>query len=176
MCGRGELCNMKPSDLEFKAETVVVTLSKTQTNTPRTFVVSNTQWVDVLKKYNTARKTNHPRFFLTYRNGNCIKSPVGVNTIGKIPSKIARYLQLPNPERYTGHCFRRSSATVMADDLVEVKEELEEEWDESYSQDPLQIKTDLSGKISSLPSTSLIKHEIIDTQEAFTPVYIKNCN
>ncbi|KAG5894016.1 hypothetical protein JTB14_031016 [Gonioctena quinquepunctata] len=28
---------------------------------------------------------------------------------------IREYLKLPNPELYTGHCFRRSSATILID-------------------------------------------------------------
>ena len=28
---------------------------------------------------------------------------------------IATYLNLPNPQLYTGHCFRRSSATLLVD-------------------------------------------------------------
>ena len=105
---------MKPSDLEFKTDIIVVTVPETKTNTPRTFVVSHPQWIDIVKKYNSLRKTNDSRFFLTYHNGNCTKSPVGINTIGKIPSRIAEYLHLPHPEHFTGHCFRRSAATAMA--------------------------------------------------------------
>lgn len=30
-------------------------------------------------------------------------------------NEIARYLQLREPEKYTSHCFRRTSATMMAD-------------------------------------------------------------
>jgi lambda repressor-like predicted transcriptional regulator len=34
--------------------------------------------------------------------------------MGKISKEIASFLRLPNPELYTGHCFRRSSATHLA--------------------------------------------------------------
>jgi hypothetical protein len=39
---------------------------------------------------------------------------VGVNTFGNMPRKIVEFLQLPNPQSYTGHSFRRSSATLLA--------------------------------------------------------------
>ncbi len=39
----------------------------------------------------------------------------GKNIIAKTPSEIARHLNLPEPERYTGAAFRRSSATTLAD-------------------------------------------------------------
>jgi len=41
--------------------------------------------------------------------------PVGKNSMGKLPSVVAKYLKLPSPEGYIGHCFRRSSATLLAD-------------------------------------------------------------
>ena len=37
------------------------------------------------------------------------------NTLAKIPFEIATFLGLENPKTYTGHCFRRSSATSLAD-------------------------------------------------------------
>jgi integrase len=39
---------------------------------------------------------------------------VGINTFGSCPLQIARYLELDDPEKYTGHAFRRTSATIMA--------------------------------------------------------------
>jgi hypothetical protein len=68
--------------------------------------------------------TSHDRFFLFYNNGKCTRQPVGINTFGQLPSKIAAYLTLEDPKTYTGHCFRRSSATLLAaggGDLVSLK-------------------------------------------------------
>jgi hypothetical protein len=62
--------------------------------------------------------------YITYRSGYCINSPIGINTMGKVPKTIAAFLELPNPELYTGHCFRRSSATHIANsggDLLSIK-------------------------------------------------------
>jgi integrase len=55
------------------------------------------------------------RFFLGFRNGKCTRQAVGINTIGGMPKKIADFLNLPNSSNYTGHCFRRTSATLLAD-------------------------------------------------------------
>ena len=41
--------------------------------------------------------------------------PVEVNTIGGIPKKIATALGLSEPANSTGHCFRRFSASLLAD-------------------------------------------------------------
>jgi hypothetical protein len=40
--------------------------------------------------------------------------PVGINTFGGLPSKIAKFLELPSAKEYTGHCFRRTSASLLA--------------------------------------------------------------
>lgn len=82
--------------------------------------------VEIVRKYLALRPnhTDHGRFFVGYRNGKCIKQPVGINTFGKMPENIASFLKLPTPKEYTGHCFRRSSTSLLADsgaDLLSVK-------------------------------------------------------
>ena len=34
-------------------------------------------------------------------------TPIGKNTLYDIPKNIAEFLNLPEPKKYTGHCFRR---------------------------------------------------------------------
>ena len=48
------------------------------------------------------------------RNNHFFDQRVGVNTLGSIPQLVAQYLRLPDPKQYTGHCMRRSAATVAA--------------------------------------------------------------
>lgn len=55
------------------------------------------------------------RFFLTYRNKKCTAQPVGKNTLGNVPCIIAKYLNLENPELFTGHCLRRTSSTLLVE-------------------------------------------------------------
>ncbi|KAJ8964060.1 hypothetical protein NQ317_015347 [Molorchus minor] len=45
---------------------------------------------------------------------------VGHHTIGALSSKIASYLNLPNYKQYTGHSFRRTSATFLADSGADI--------------------------------------------------------
>ncbi|KAJ8977032.1 hypothetical protein NQ317_017706 [Molorchus minor] len=40
--------------------------------------------------------------------------------MGKIPSVVASYIKLPDVACYTGHCLRRSSATLLADAGVDI--------------------------------------------------------
>ncbi|KAJ8914384.1 hypothetical protein NQ315_017474 [Exocentrus adspersus] len=50
-----------------------------------------------------------------HKQGRCTVQPVGKNTFEKIPSIIAKYLGLSDPDKYTGHCMRRTSSTLLAE-------------------------------------------------------------
>ena len=66
--------------------------------------------------------TTHRRFF--YKNEKCTVQPIGRNTLGKIPNVVAKFLKLPTPKLYTGHCMRRSSTTLLANagaDITTIK-------------------------------------------------------
>ena len=55
------------------------------------------------------------RFFIQYRNDRCTHQNIGYHTIRTTPTKIASYLGLESPNRYTGHCFRRTAATILSE-------------------------------------------------------------
>lgn len=38
-------------------------------------------------------------YFLAYKRGKCTQQPVGINTIGGIPKKVAAALELSEPEK-----------------------------------------------------------------------------
>uniref|UniRef100_V5G078 Tyr recombinase domain-containing protein n=1 Tax=Anoplophora glabripennis TaxID=217634 RepID=V5G078_ANOGL len=40
---------------------------------------------------------------------------MGIHKISKVPKDVASFLRLPNPHEYTGHCLRRTSATILVD-------------------------------------------------------------
>lgn len=115
-CRREELTNMCVDDIEYKDDVIIVRIPKTKIYVKRTFAITNNVWINLIKKYVDLRpkKTSHRRFFLTFRNGYCLSSPIGINTMGKIAYTIAKYLNLPNPELYTGNCFKRSSAVNLS--------------------------------------------------------------
>lgn len=48
----------------------------------------------------------------TVKGNGFTASRLGINKISHVPKKIAEFLGLPN--RFTGHCFRRSGATAVA--------------------------------------------------------------
>lgn len=91
-----------------------------KTNVPRQFFVTAgdlpvVNMVNLIKKYFSHRPKSicNDRFFLNYKNGKFIKQAVGINKLGSLSKQIAIILKLQNPEQYTGHCFRRSSTSLL---------------------------------------------------------------
>lgn len=148
----------------------MVSVSETKTNVKREFVIIKNEWISIIKKFLGIRllvKNNQEKLFLTYHNGKCINSPVGINTIGKIPSHIAIYLNLPNPQEYSGHCFRRSSATLLANrgsDFLSIKRH--GGWKssavaEGYIEESVQTKINVAQTLSDPgPSGSSLNQDI----------------
>jgi integrase len=120
-CRRDDLVNLTVDDIKDNGSFLVVYVRNGKTHIPRTFTITDDgcsfkpcciyrKYLKLRPKHVTSR-----RFFLNYRNGKCINANVGVNTMAAIPSKVAKFLNLPNPTEYTGHCFRRTSATMLAE-------------------------------------------------------------
>lgn len=78
---------------------------------------------------------------------------MGVNKIGGIPREIATFLKLSEPELFTGHCLRRTSATLLADsgaDLTTLKRHggwKSNNVAEEYIEDSIENKSKICGKI-----------------------------
>lgn len=117
-----ELLNLTLDDIEDNGTSLYITINDTKTNVNRAFHVFNfmentIDFMQLYKKYTSLRPPhiNHKRFFIYYKNGKCSTQVIGKNSLGKIPSIIANYLHLPNANLYTGHCIRRTSATMLSD-------------------------------------------------------------
>lgn len=115
-CRREELTKMSFDDIEDKGLILIVKVPGTKTNVQSVFTVSKLEYVELYRKYAALRPdyASSRRFFLKYRNKRCFNQVVGINSIGKMPSLVAKYLRIANPESYTGHCFRSTSATLLA--------------------------------------------------------------
>lgn len=50
-----------------------------------------------------------------------MSQPIGINTFRIMLKKIAQFLNLPDFGQYTGHCLRRTSATLLADTGVDIQ-------------------------------------------------------
>lgn len=93
-----------------------VVVPDTKNKVPRKFIIDS-KFAPLVEKYIELRESNVQRdnFFLQYHKGKCSTQVIGINTIGSMPKKIAQFLKLESPENYTGHSFRRTSATVFVD-------------------------------------------------------------
>lgn len=91
-------------------------IPKTKNCVPRSFTIIGGM-TKIIEKYTALRPSNvkTERFFLNYQRGKCTVQPIGINKLRKNGQLIAEYLKLENPNTYTGHCFRRTSASVLVD-------------------------------------------------------------
>lgn len=121
-CRKDELCKMTVDDVADKGALILVKIPDSKNHQSRSFTIVEDNFLQLVRKYQNLRPkmTILRRFFLRYQNGKCISQPVGRNSFAKIPCEIAKYLNLNNPENYTGHSFRRTSATLLANSGVDV--------------------------------------------------------
>lgn len=118
-CRRCELCDLRLYDIKEEGNVLLITIRPSKTVKARRFTVADSDtisYVRLVKQYLSLRPQNvsTDRVFLRYDKGKCTNQVVGINTFGACPMQIARYLKLDDCEKYTGHAFRRTSATIMA--------------------------------------------------------------
>lgn len=126
-CRRDELRKMRVQDIADKDDILIITIPDSKNGKKRTFTLTNDIFAEIdplelFRKYASLRPSHcsHNTFFINYRLGKCSTQVVGVHTFAKIPSLIAKYLDLPNPADYTGHCYRRTSASLLADSGADI--------------------------------------------------------
>jgi len=167
---------MSIHDIEDKDTVLIIKIPDTKNGVERIFTVlnpnNNIDFLAYIRRYMALRPSDiaTTRLFLKFNGNKCSKQPIGINTFGKIPSIIAEYLKLPNPSCYTGHSFRRSSATMLANsggDLLTVKKH--GGWKsstvaEGYVDNTITKKIDVSRKIltSNVASTHTGEKSIED--------------
>lgn len=150
-------------DIEYKNDIILIVIPTSKTNVSRSFVVTKKAWIEKVTKYIQIRgkiTKIKDRLFLKYERGKCHNLPVGINTIGSIPSRIATFLELDNPKDFTGHCFRRSSATLLVNrggDLLSLKRH--GTWKsssvaEGYIAESLKRKIDVANMLTKETSSS----------------------
>ncbi|XP_050299181.1 uncharacterized protein LOC126738053 isoform X2 [Anthonomus grandis grandis] len=116
---RDELVTMTIDDIEDRGTVLVIKVPETKTLTSKSFTIIEEDLgaLNLIKKYAALRPAGikERRFFLTYRKSRYTVQPVGKNTIGSVPTLIAKFLKLDNAEAYTGHCLRRTSSTLLVE-------------------------------------------------------------
>lgn len=119
-CRRDELVKMRFTDLRDLGTHLLINIPQSKNGQQRSFLIieeSEMNALSLLRRYVSLRPkgASDDRLFLCYRNKRCTVQPVGKNTIGNIPCKIATYLGLGDAKAYTGHCLRRTAATLHSD-------------------------------------------------------------
>lgn len=181
---RDELVRMTLEDIQEDKTVLIVTVPDTKTDQKRVFTITNQDYIRIYYKYVTLRpkRTAIRRLFLRYENGKCSAQVVGVHTIGKIPSMIAKYLGLPNSEAYTGHSFRRSSATLLANTGADISVlKRHGGWKsttvaEGYVEDSIHNKNKISDAISGTvaSSSNVVNRKMLMSKENNT--FLSNVN
>ncbi|KAI4465068.1 phage integrase-related [Holotrichia oblita] len=124
-CRTVELCNMKVADVDLREDIIVINIPHTKNKSCRKFVIVEPMWIDVVTRYWMIRPSpDIPRLFIGFRSEKPTRQNMGHNTISTSAIKIATYLKLPDANNYTGHSFRRTSATILADnggDILSLK-------------------------------------------------------
>lgn len=115
-CRRKELTYLTLENITQLDGMTLVTIPYTKTYVERSFVIVG-EFYNIFQRYLKLRPNDvsSNRLFLSRRNGNIVNIPVGINTVGAVPKTVATFLQLPEPEKYTSHSIRRTSATIYAD-------------------------------------------------------------
>ncbi|XP_049825045.1 uncharacterized protein LOC126265979 [Aethina tumida] len=110
-----ELKELQVSDVEDINGKYLVSINDSKNGLPRKFLIGPL-FYDKVKYYISLRPEDFKskRIFVQFLKGKCNRQVIGKNKIGQIPKIIAEYLELADPQRYTGHCFRRTSATLIS--------------------------------------------------------------
>ena len=125
---RSEVINTDCSDLIWQKDgslLVEVEKGKSQTAEKHSFLITDELLLKLVKAYydlhpkdkdgNFAGKGRFFRRVSPSMTINAKSQHIGINTYAKYASIIATWLQLPNPENYKSHGFRRCLATWLAE-------------------------------------------------------------
>ncbi|XP_059053089.1 uncharacterized protein LOC131847527 [Achroia grisella] len=116
-CRANELLNITVNDVKKQSDQLLfVKMTDSITKMDRSFTVPD-EYKSIVEKYQALRPNNveNNRFFIRYQNGKCYKHVIGKNKFSSMPQEIANYLKLPDSKLYTGHCFRRTAAALLAE-------------------------------------------------------------
>lgn len=128
-CRSNNLINLSIDDVKDNGSFFVVFLND-NTHKKQSFTIRDEECAyspcSLLCKYLSLRpkNTNTKRLLVVYRKGKRVSQNVGYHTISSVAKKVAEYSKLEDPERYTGHSIRRTSATMLLEgggDLLSLK-------------------------------------------------------
>jgi integrase len=176
-CRCDELKNMTIDDIQDTQSVLIINIPDSKTGKSRAVkneLANDLNLIEIYRKYVSLRSplTEHRRLFVNCQTGKCTVQPVGIYKFAKVPAIIANYLKIPDASSYTGHCWRRTSASLLVDagaDLLTLKSHggwkssaVEEGYIENSIQNKISIATKILGnnlsekpnRIANVASTS----------------------
>ncbi|KAG4065838.1 hypothetical protein HA402_012516 [Bradysia odoriphaga] len=126
-CSSHELPRIHLNDVENHGDMLLVRILKSKTKVDRSFTITGA-FRTVVQRYLALRRPGmeEQRFFINYQRGKCTNQVIGKNKFASMPRRIARYLNLPEPDSFTGHSFRKTShsfqktsSTILTNGFIE---------------------------------------------------------
>lgn len=107
-----DIFDLNMEDVVDLATHIQISVKDTKCHVNRQFVIVNSdrvQYATIIRKYNSLRPPDRQdqRYLTAYTKGKCHNLPVGIHKVRRVPSAVASYLGLSEPEKYTGHTARR---------------------------------------------------------------------
>ncbi|CAH0545791.1 unnamed protein product [Brassicogethes aeneus] len=141
-CRCDELLSMTVNDITDLEKLILVQIPRGK---PRSFHIIGDSYIRLYRKYAALRPKDitTARFFIKYQNSKCHRVVMGRHKIAQTAKEVASFLQLPNPSEYTGHCLRKTSATISVEDCGDTPlstqqpagEKKLHEWSAAYNLD-----------------------------------------
>ena len=162
---------------------LLIQIPITKNNVPRFFAIHG-QFYEICKKYINLRPNNiekHRRFFFKPLRRE-VNTPADRHKYdGPNTKTIATWLSLPDPQLYTGHSFRRTSATLLVDeggDLTDLKKH--GGWKsstvaEGYINESLHHKQEIPKKITKSIALKTI-NRVHPLKPSIASTFFKNVN
>ncbi|CAG9831548.1 unnamed protein product, partial [Diabrotica balteata] len=121
-CPKEQLYNMRIQYFKDMGSSISVEIPSQKKGSPQIFTMGG-QFYEILKKYIYLRPKNvcHSAFFLCYGKGKCLNRKVGIDKFGSMGKYIATWLNLENPELYTGFSFRKLAKSASTIKILQKK-------------------------------------------------------
>lgn len=99
----GKLVNVTIDNFKQYKDLILVTIPNPDSSTKLSFTLTGTHF-NIVQRYAALRPAGAKdnRFFVHFRDGKCNLHNIGKNYFTRMARKIAKYLKLPEPDRYSG--------------------------------------------------------------------------
>lgn len=98
-----KMIKIEVSDIEQHGNLLLINIPNTKNKQPKSFTISG-KFYELVIQYMSLRPSNvpHQRFFLNYQRQKCTIQLIKKNKFASMPKEIAKFLNLPDTDLYTG--------------------------------------------------------------------------